>query len=813
MATLRNRMIISLRLITAIITVIMLLVMPLYGANLSGESSFKPWSGYWWPLNKGELVRGYQGHPSPIEKYDLYTVGYYPGISTNIAESEWYDPDVPNWHGLCHGWANASILESLNFRPSASHGVFLSVGDKKGLLVAYHGEDETQYEYCWHSPEPFHRYLLAYIGEQGMAIAADLDESDEFWSYPIYRYEMEIVPGLDYDQVECRIWHADDQGFKPDFEGTVEVTKTYQYNLEKDSEGNYVKGGGNWQGTSVDEHPDIVWIPISRRPERLFIDYETVKAMALSHDDEFEGHEIEPGHHLLLVYPGESDIFSIEPQLGEVITVNVALDTQSTIGNEARVIIEKNGETIIDEVLNHSLQEFEIASKNGNDLYSLSFLPSEENTTGCSIHLYADYDAPFQHWFYGYPSANYWLGCASLLEEQGKVAVQAVGEKGLPAQLGQATNLNENGRLLTALSTSETVDYFSDNQPLAVKICSVKPLTALCFAGDNKRFWGSVQSPRFQDKKLVIPWLTSRYNTQVRGELFLAQHSSKENHLNINYYKDDGSHYRQQEMILPGNEIIEYNEGRYPDSVSLNGWALVEAEEEGLDGAVLRSEVDFVKDQLPLLRLDAEWMLPHLAVANGWQTKISLYNPNEGTLVVRLACNCEESATEDYVVEVAPFAHQEIILDGGLWGVAEDQLNGAWLKLKSEHQFAGYMSYRYGSDSSASMPLLATQGEASRRLPHLVCDEYWWTGVVLVNQAEEEQEVILTALAEDGQELEKVVLNITAKEKYSGLADALFTPQTRAEIRSLRLDQASKVAAICIYGTMSGASRISAFCW
>ena len=809
----KNKIIINMRLITAVVLAIFLLVTPLYAGTQSGAASFMPWSGYWWPLNLGELVRGYQGNPSPIEKYDLFTVGYYPGIATSKAASDWYYPDVPSWHGLCHGWANASILEELNFKPSAAHGVFLSVGDKKGLLTACHGEDETQFEYCWHSPEPFHRYLLTYIGEQGMGVAADLDASDEFWSYPIYRYEMKIVNGVEHDQVECRIWHADDLGFSPDFEGTVEVAKTYNYNLEKDSEGNYIKGGGSWQGLSVEDHPDIVWIPISMRPERLFIDYETVKAMASSSDDEFEGMEMGPGHHLLMVYPEERDNFTFEPRPGEVITVNVALDPQSTIGNQARVVLEKNGETVLDERLDRNLREFQIASPTGSDFYNLSFLPDDENTTGCSIHLYADYDAPFQQWFYGYPSARFWLGCAGLLENRGRIAVQVVGNNGLPAQSGEVFELHENGRLLTALSTSDTVDYFRDNKSLAVKFSSVEPLTALCFAGDNQRFWGSVQKTRHQEKKLVIPWLTSRYNSEVRGELFLAQQSSVANQLNINYYKDDGSHYRQQELTFPANKIVEYDEGRYPDSISLNGWALLEAAEEGLDGAVLRSEGNFLKDQLPLLGIASEWMVPHLAVSSGWQTKISLYNPNEVSIAVTLGCKCKGSESEESQVEIAPFAHQEIVVAGDLWGLSEDRIDGAWLNLKSEHEFAGYFNYRYGSDASASLPLLTPESDSLRCLPHMICDEYWWTGLVLVNQAAEVQKVFLTALAEDGSELERVELNISSKEKYCGLADALFTPQTRAEISSLRLEQASRIAAIAIYGTMSGANRISAFCW
>ncbi len=781
--------------------------------TLKGEALVKPWSGYWWPLNLGELVRGYQGHPAPIEKYDLYTAGYYPGMATADAQREWYDPVAPDWHGICHGWANASILESIDFRPAAANGVFLSVGDKKGLLAACHAEDQIQYEFCSQSPEAFHRYLLTYIGEAGQVIAADLDASEEFWSYPIYRYEIEVIQGGSYDQVTCSIWHADDLGFSPDFEGTVEVEKTYQYNLEKDEIGNYIIGGGSWQGTSVDDHPAVVWIPVALSPENLFIDYDTVKEIALSNDDEFEGESLVPGHHLLIVYPDESDNFSLRPKVGEVVTVNVALDPQSTLGNSARVVLKKNGEAVFDELLTRNLQEIVIESQTGNDNFQLSFVPGSENTTGASIHLYADFSAPFEHWFYGYPSAKFWLGCAGLIENSGEITVEVVGSQGLPAQLGQRGDFNKNGRLLSLINTATTADYFLDNEAMAVKISSLEPLTALVFAGDEKRFWGAVQSSHHSSNKLVIPWLTSRYNTQARGELTLAQQGSQDNLLQISYFEDDGSPYREQQLILSANSIVEYREGRYPDAVSLNGWALVEASEAGLAGAVLRSEEDFAKDQLPLLTLDREWLVPHLAVGYGWQTSVSLYNPNKTPLVVVLKCHCGAAEVQDYSVTLPPFAHQEIAVAGSLWGVDDDQLSQAWLELAADSDFTGLLSYRFGSGSLASLPLQAVSSPASRRLPHVAWDPYWWTGVALVNQAESAQEVLLTALSGDGQELETVTLTLAAKEKLSSLVGTLFSSETMPEIAALRLDQANEVAAISVYGTILGEAQISAFCW
>lgn len=790
----------------------LMLALPLYAETLRGSADVKPWSGYWWPLRKGELVKGYRGHPSPIEKYDLFLQGNYPGAATQKAQIAWYDPEVPSWYGICNGWANASILEHLNFRPSAAHNIFLEVGDKKGLLAAIHAEDETLYEFCQH-PEPFHRYLLQYIGEQGMAIAADLDNSEEFWSYPVYSYEINIVKGEKADQVQCRIMHADDQGFLPDFEGTVEVEKTYYYSLDKDSEGNYIKGGGSWQGTSVADHPQIVWVPIARRPERLFVDYDIVKEMASSSGDNYKGSELIPGHHLLIIEPGVNRSFSITPAIGVDLTLKVALDRQSATGNRAHAVLQRGAEIISDQELDHNLIEFEIASNSGNDNYSFSLIADSDNQTGCSIQFYVDYASPYEHWFYGFPQSNYWLGSAALLAQSGEVTLQVVGDQGLPCASGSREAAAANERLLTVLPTSVTDDYFSKNRPLAVKISGTEPLSGLVFAGDNSRFWGSTQSSVNQSKKIVIPWLTSSTNWIARGELYLAQLESDENQLEISYYKDDGTFYRKAVVTLSGNHVQEYERGEYPGKVSINGWALVDAQRSGLDGAVRRSVGKTLKDQLPLLGLAKTWLVPHIAAGDGWQTRVSLYNPTAQDMEVTLSCHSGMPGLADYRRVISPFAHAEINLTGDLWGISEAELNGAWLTLAAENKFAGFISYEFGSDAVASLPLLATQTSATRNLPHLAHDVEWWTGVVLLNRSEALQPVKLTAHSEEGEVLESVDLELSPFQKYSDVVGALFTPATMAKISSLELGQAGNVSAIAVFGTLTGGNRISAFCW
>ena len=797
-----------------IVLIVGFVVLPLHAETLSGKAAFKPWSGYWWPLQSGELVYGYNGHPSPIEKYDLYTRGYYPAAATQNARGAWYDPDVPYWYGICHGWANAAIMEHQEFRPSATRRVFLNVGDKKGLLAAIHAEDEILYESCYH-PEPFHRYLLNYIGQQEQAVAADLDLSEEFWSYPIYSYEMNIVHGTDADRVQCRIRHADDQGFPPDYEGTVEVERTYSYKLDKDGAGNYIKGGGSWLGASVTDHPQIVWVPVARQPERLFIDYDVVKEMALSRDDEYQGVRIKPGHHLLIIQPAAPRIFYLSPRDGETLRLKVALDRQTVSGNHARVILERAGEIVVDRELDYLLDEIIVSGDSSGDRYRFTLKPDKDNNTGCSVHLYASYDAAFQHWFYGFPTSRYWLGNAASSEDQGMIGVEVVGSSGLPCGEGKIAEVKADEQLLTVVSTATATDYYSSgNRPLAVKVSSTKPLCGLTFVGDETRFYGSTRSSVNQAKKLVIPWLTSRYNSRFRSELYLAQVDEQENRVSLKYYKDDGTFYRQQDIQLTGEQVVHYDKGDYPDNISVNGWALVNAEKNGLDGAVLRSAGNYLKDQLPLLELAQEWVLPHPAVGSGWRTTLSLYNPTDKGLAVTLRCHAEIPELTDYVVNLAPFSHVELDLNGSLWGISEEDTNKAWLSLHAESKFAGFMTYQFGGDSAASLPLLGMQSEASRHLPQIASDSYWWTGMIFINRSTTEQHLKLTAYAVDGKKLEEVALKLDSQEKFCDTVGALFSPETMAQgVGSLHLEQAENISAMAIFGTMYGASRISALYW
>ncbi len=801
---------------------LLLLLVPLLvsGETLRGEAQSKPWSGYWWPLQQGELVRGYQGHPSPIEKYDLYTKGYYPATATYAAQNQWYDPDVPYWYGFCNGWANAAIMEPIKIVPSVVNGIYLAVGDKKGLLAAYHSKDLTLSENCRSSPAPFHRYLLQYLGEQGQAVAANLDNSGEFWSYPIYKYEMTIAQGASYDQVHCTITYADDQGLSPDFEGTKIVEKSYEYRLNKDAAGNYISGNssasGEWTGASLIDHPVLVWVPIGLRPDKNFIDYDEIRSMALSVDDELEGEDLVPGHHILLINADDKDFFELRPKIGEHIFLQVAFDRQSPFTEGAHMILRRNGVIVSDMALNFSRQLLEIDSETGSDYYQLSFIPDNDNSQAVVVQLYADFNTANEFWSYGFPSSKYWTGFASLAGSENRMYAEVVGEQGLPVNSGKKSDsLAAGQRCLGLFGTAAVADYFTvDNQPQAVKLSTISPAVSLVFSGNDQCLWGTSQClTGGAARRLVIPWLRNGFNSAERGDLFLHNLSLSGIDLTIHYHSEDGKYNAEREMSLPAKMIRSFGGlVDYPGGVSLDGWALIESDKDGLDGAILRTKGSIVKDQLSFLVPGKEKLIPHLAVGGGWDTTVCLYNPDSRDIRVNLIFNHAQTEPKIYTISIPAYAQTVLQLDGAMWAIDNNKINGGWLKVESDHEFAGFFSYNF-ADSAASIALMESPENEVRWLPHVVCDENWWTGVAFVNFTEKIKTISLVALADNGRELERKEIEIGARGKEVRLADRYFTASIRDELVAIRLENGTGVAALGIFGRLNGGSQITGFNW
>ena len=257
-----------------------------YGAVEEGAAKQTPWSGYWWPIFKGEMISG------PLMKYDRLT---------GHAAAEWEaqrnppGPGTPRWHGYCHAWSASAVLEQEPKGPhaatgTAGHGqLMLGIGDQKGMLAASHAQDvanvfgqryqgppgDMQDIY----PDALWRCLKQYIGQQGVPLIMDMEAGPEVWNYPVYAYRIEYTPTGSGSQHMCTLslWAADDS-VPPDYIGVKVLYHTYTFTVEMRN-GSVVMGSGRWVGNSVRNHPDFAWYPYVVRPQNPEVEYAMVKQL------------------------------------------------------------------------------------------------------------------------------------------------------------------------------------------------------------------------------------------------------------------------------------------------------------------------------------------------------------------------------------------------------------------------------------------------------------------------------------------------------------------------------------------------------
>jgi len=256
-----------------------------------------PWSGYWWPIGKGELL-------GPLVKYDEIT-----GDSAAPWELQHNPPgpSVPAWHGYCHGWAAASVLE----REPRAGGPFpnpgptskVNVADQKAWLAVSHAADLAQTygdrfgdgigseDIHDIAPDVLWHLLRAFIKQERLAIIMDLDPGPEVWNYPVYAYRIEHEPHIDGNGLrtgQLSLWAAED-AVPPNFVGLLPHFQTYSFEFRMDDRG-IVLGSGKWTGESLKTHPDFAWYPVIVQTENPELNYTRVKHIV----DNIAAREVSP---------------------------------------------------------------------------------------------------------------------------------------------------------------------------------------------------------------------------------------------------------------------------------------------------------------------------------------------------------------------------------------------------------------------------------------------------------------------------------------------------------------------------------------
>ncbi|MEZ0230118.1 MAG: pre-peptidase C-terminal domain-containing protein [Planctomycetota bacterium] len=118
-------------------------------------------------------------------------------------------------------------------------------------------------------PNVFHKIIETVIGRKKLALVFDITANEEVWNHPAFAFTSAVTFVRDFNEnnVAKKEWsvtttvHYATDGVSESAIGVSEFTKTYTYKLVTDATGKLLSG--TWTGSSVDNHPDFAWLPLS----------------------------------------------------------------------------------------------------------------------------------------------------------------------------------------------------------------------------------------------------------------------------------------------------------------------------------------------------------------------------------------------------------------------------------------------------------------------------------------------------------------------------------------------------------------------
>ncbi|MFH0813668.1 MAG: hypothetical protein V2A69_12650, partial [Pseudomonadota bacterium] len=702
----------------------------------TAQANFIPWSGYWWPTTQGGLATGigYRGQPAPIQQYELLQNGFYPGAATNWELINHYDPNALPWAGLCYAWASAAVTENIDFKPCSYGNVIFRVGDKKGLITACHTGDVLELA-NGSLPEVFHQWLLHYIKDNDLAFVAELEPSEEFWSYPVYKYSMEITEELNSLNISCQIWFADDQ-VHPDFQGTIPLTEVYTYKLYLNGQGEIT--GGEWTGSSTYNHPGLLWRPVSRTSQNPYLDYTVIRRIAEFGDDALEAGNPEtlvPGSYNLVLL--NEDRFRIPCENGDTVVLTLEKLDDLPEGITLRILNPIGGS--VSSAVVTGRKEISFLAPYSPCIISVS---RGSYAGGGLYSLALDLKKSFEYLVPRIQKGGAWLGVG--FTNAGDVAAEdvfVVGRKqdgGVLRTLAGPLTLQANEKKTFLLSDFPLTNYESLNF-YSLKILSDSPLSVISLYGNSNRnlscFNGSSEG-----SQIVIPEITELMNVANKVWWGICNQETMPAEVSLKLYSREGSFLEELIKTIPGNGLLNYSPSVTPFHRSGDGgWIMVEA----MEGTRLTGYASWIKDSyekgeslLALNRIGNQFFIPHVAYDSLWKTTLTLINLSEQENTVTLTLVAGE---ERYELSLAfnPFEKKSVDVRTLFPSVAPELFNQSSLLLESINEITGFYAFETAS-SLAYYPLMSEEDRYNELVvAHVASDAYWWTGVGIFNPGDE----------------------------------------------------------------------------
>lgn len=778
----------------------------------TAQADFIPWSGYWWPTNFGGLATGqdYRGHPAPIEKYELLTTGRYPGQATAWELANHYDPTVPTWYGLCYAWASAAVTEDIDFKPSVEGSTILYVGDKKGLITACHANDVRDMANGTF-PEVFHQWLLHYIKDNGLAFVGELEPSEEFWSYPIYRYSMTITRSGGILDVACQIWYADD-AVHPDLEGTKVLTSVYTYQLFLNAQEEIT--GGQWTGRSVYDHPGLLWRPVVQAAKNPYLNYQVIRPLAEAADDKLEQSgtaPLPPGNYRLALL--DEDDYTIPCETGDKVLLRLTR-TEGLPGGIRLTILNARGAVV--ESLTVSDQETLVFSA-GPSPYSVHIAAAQNAATGF-YSLELDLKKAYEFLIPKVLKGGAWLGAA--ITNSGEQECRNICIVGCQqdyrcvATLAAPFSLAP-GEKTTALISSLAPEL--QQQIYSVKILSDAPLRVTSLNGNQNQNLTCYGGPRGDGPRLVLPDIST--GTFSADSLWwgLCNREWNDELVIMKLYSSSGAFLGAKAVTIPANGSLNYAATDRPfQATTDNGWVMVEGQalwEVTGYATWLKNRLTQGESLFALTRIGEQFFVPHLACNSLWRTTLTIINlsDRDNQVLLRLHAHGE---TQDVVVTLAPRVKRAFNVQQCFPTLDPDFFREATLTVESAREITGFFSYETNA-ALAYFPLMTEEDRKPELVaPHIAANGYWWTGIALFNPGDQPVSLVLEPRGRRGEVLADQVQRKTlgAKEKYAVTASQAFEGPRLADVGWLdvKVESGGGVAGFCLYGdtgmrTLSGA--------
>jgi len=769
----------------------------------SAEADIIPWSGYWWPTSSGGLATGlrYRGHPAPIEKYELLKDGRYPGVATTWEMQNHYDPTAPGWYGLCHAWASAAVMEDIDFKPSSYENILFYVGDKKGLISACHGSDLKELA-SGSAVEVFHQWLLYYIKDNGLAFVADLAPSEEFWSYPIYKYSMEITESGSRQSVSCRIWYASDF-VDPDFQGTEPLSEFYTYELYLDGDGEVT--GGAWTGTSAYNHPGFMWRPIAQVSTNPHLDYGIIKEIAETRDDPFEGSGpviLPPGDYNLVLL--DEDAYRILCSVGD--TVLLTVEVIDDLADGVMLDIKDGTGASVFSAMVADKEELSLLAENPPYFVTVS---KEDYGEGGTYAIVSDLETRYEFLIPWIQKGGAWLGwgltnggdydCDHVnivaCRKGGRVMGTLMGPFSLPAGEKRTFQLSE-----FPIRKYEQADFYS------IKILADTPLSVMSLNGNQNQRMSCFNGIK-EGFKLVVPEITSSHNYTTQVWWGVYNKDGEEETVTMSLFSPEGSFVEDRSEVLPGNSSLNYSPSESPFQSNVEGgWVLIE----GYDNARLEGYISWIKNRagkgeslLALNKIGKRFFVPHMVYNNVWKTELTLINLTGLENVVSFIL-ITEGVTQEATVILAPFEKMLIDVREVFPTASEELLARSFLQVEAVQEVTGFYAYETTS-SLGYYPLLSEEDAADDLVvTHTAATQNWWTGVGIFNLSSDSVSVSVLPYGHDGMlvadQIRELILN--GHEKNVFCVGTFFDASRVEEISFLKIhvDSGPGVAGLFMYG-------------